>query len=485
MHPEAFRLEADDGTTFHVNRWTPAMAPRAMLMVVHGMAEHSGRYARFAEALVEAGIAVYAHDQRGHGRTLGDGIPGHFADEAGWARVIDDLNRLERHIHQRYPGTPIVLFGHSMGSYIAQAYLMHHAPALQGAILSGSNYQPRALYRAAGLVARVERWRLGRRRSSRLLQWLSFGAFNRAFEPSRTPYDWLSADPEEVDAYLADPLCGFACTTPLWINLLDGLGDITPIRHLARIDPDLPILVIGGERDPVSAGKRLVALAGALRKAGVRDVKLRVYSDARHELLNETIRDEVTLELRHWLEQTLAYRRRSGLPLTPPRRPAEPAQENPMTQVSNYTYDALEVGQTAHYEKEVEERDVQLFAALSGDRNPVHLDADYAAGTVFKERIAHGMFTGAVISAAIACELPGPGTVYLGQNLRFTRPVKLGDRLRVDLEVLEKLPKNRVRIATRVFNQNEEQVVDGEAEVLAPKQSMSIDLPDLPPIHIG
>ncbi|WP_263139053.1 MaoC family dehydratase [Pseudomonas sp. RIT-PI-AD] len=156
-----------------------------------------------------------------------------------------------------------------------------------------------------------------------------------------------------------------------------------------------------------------------------------------------------------------------------------------MTHVSNFTYDTLEVGQAATYEKQVEERDIQLFAAVSGDRNPVHLDADYAAGTLFKERIAHGMFSGALISAAIACELPGPGTIYLGQSLRFTRPVKLGDRLRVDLEVLEKLPKNRVRIATRVFNQNDEQVVDGEAEVLAPKQALSIELAELPPISIG
>jgi len=156
-----------------------------------------------------------------------------------------------------------------------------------------------------------------------------------------------------------------------------------------------------------------------------------------------------------------------------------------MSQVTNFTYDALEVGQKASYAKQEEERDIQLFAALSGDRNAVHLDAEYAAGTLFKERIAHGMFSGALISAAIACELPGPGTIYLGQQLKFTRPVKLGDSLTVELEILEKLPKNRVRIATRVFNQNAEQVVDGEAEVLAPKQSLAIELPELPPITIG
>jgi acyl dehydratase len=156
-----------------------------------------------------------------------------------------------------------------------------------------------------------------------------------------------------------------------------------------------------------------------------------------------------------------------------------------MTQVSNIPYDNLEVGQKARYSSRVEERDVQLFAALSGDRNPVHLDAAYAAGTLFKERIAHGMFSGALISAAIACEMPGPGTIYLGQQMRFTRPVKLGDSLTVELEVLEKLPKGRVRIATRVFNQNAEQVVDGEAEVLAPREAQTVELAELPPISIG
>ncbi|WP_134615088.1 MaoC family dehydratase, partial [Pseudomonas aeruginosa] len=140
-----------------------------------------------------------------------------------------------------------------------------------------------------------------------------------------------------------------------------------------------------------------------------------------------------------------------------------------MSQVQNIPYAELEVGQKAEYTSSIAERDLQLFAAVSGDRNPVHLDAAYAATTQFKERIAHGMLSGALISAAIATVLPGPGTIYLGQTLRFTRPVKLGDDLKVELEVLEKLPKNRVRMATRVFNQAGKQVVDGEAEIMAPE----------------
>ncbi|MBX9915597.1 MAG: MaoC family dehydratase [Pseudomonadaceae bacterium] len=156
-----------------------------------------------------------------------------------------------------------------------------------------------------------------------------------------------------------------------------------------------------------------------------------------------------------------------------------------MSLVQNFPYDALTVGQTASFEKTVEERDVQLFAAASGDCNPVHLDAEFAVTSMFKERIAHGMFSGALISAAIACQMPGPGTIYLGQSLKFSRPVKFGDTLQVRLEVLEKLPKGRVKLATRVFNQNDELVVDGEAEVLAPRESLSIQLPALPTINIG
>lgn len=155
-----------------------------------------------------------------------------------------------------------------------------------------------------------------------------------------------------------------------------------------------------------------------------------------------------------------------------------------MTTLSNIPYDALTVGQQAELHKTIEERDLQLFAAVSGDNNPVHLDAAFAAETLFKERIAHGMFSGALISAAIACQLPGPGSIYLSQNLRFSRPVKLGDNLRVQLEVLEKRPKGRVLLATRVFNQKGEQVVDGEAEVMAPRSAQTLEMPAMPQVAV-
>ena len=190
--------------------------------------------------------------------------------------MVGDLASLNHHIRQQHPQVPIVLLGHSMGSYIGQAYLMQHSCSLQGAILSGSNYQPVGLC-AAAVVARLERWRQGPNGRSALIEFLSFGSFNKAFKPNRTPFDWLSRDPDEVDKYVNDPLCGFRCTNQLWLDLLGGLQTITPVKNLAQIDPDLPLLVIGGARDPVSDGRRLDDLARALGEAGVKDVQLKIY----------------------------------------------------------------------------------------------------------------------------------------------------------------------------------------------------------------
>lgn len=156
-----------------------------------------------------------------------------------------------------------------------------------------------------------------------------------------------------------------------------------------------------------------------------------------------------------------------------------------MSQLVSTPYDELQIGSQAHISRQISARDLDLFAAVSGDVNPVHLDAEFAASTAFKERIAHGMLSGAFISAAIACELPGPGSIYIGQELSFLRPVKLGDEVTVELEVLEKLPKNRVRIATRVFNQDGKKVVDGVATVMAPTEKVSLPRPQLPTVNVG
>jgi alpha-beta hydrolase superfamily lysophospholipase len=309
MNHTTFWLTANDHSRLYVNQWLPDTPPKALIMVSHGMAEHGGRYARLAQALCGAGYGVVALDQRGHGRTADEGTLGLFAERDGWNKVVGDLASLNQHIGQQLPGVPIILLGHSMGSYIAQAYLLHHSASLHGAILSGSNFQPVALYRAARLIARAERLRQGLRGRSALIEFLSFGSFNKAFKPNRTAFDWLSRDPDEVDRYRHDPLCGFRCTNQLWIDLLGGLQQISKASNLAQIDPGLPILVIGGECDPVSEGKRLKRLAHALREAGCQNLQLNIYPQARHELFNETNRDEVTADVLTWLDQALTSRR--------------------------------------------------------------------------------------------------------------------------------------------------------------------------------
>lgn len=157
-----------------------------------------------------------------------------------------------------------------------------------------------------------------------------------------------------------------------------------------------------------------------------------------------------------------------------------------MSTLTNYTFDEITVGQRAEYSKRVEQRDIQLFAALSGDVNPVHLDADYAAGTDFGECIAHGMLTGAFISAALALELPGPGTIYLGQTLRFRRPVKIGDTITVQLEVVEKRQeKGFVTVDCKAVNQEGKAVVTGTAEVMAPKEKLAVPKPPVPVVTVA
>ena len=309
MNHSTFWLTANDHTRLYVNQWMPDGPPRAVVMISHGMAEHGGRYARLAQALCGAGYGVYALDQRGHGRTAEAGTVGLYAETDGWNKVVGDLASLNQHIGQQHPGLPIILLGHSMGSYISQAYLLHHSASLHGAILSGSNFQPVALYRAAQIIARIERARQGLRGRSALIDFLSFGSFNKAFKPNRTAFDWLSRDPVEADKYINDPLCGFRCTNQLWIDLLGGLQQISKVSNLAQIDPGLPILVMGGDCDPVSEGKRLKNLAHALREAGCQHVQLTLYPQARHEVFNETNRDEVTADLLAWLDQALALRR--------------------------------------------------------------------------------------------------------------------------------------------------------------------------------
>lgn len=304
MGGDSFRLKADDSVEIHVHRWLPDGAPRAAFQIAHGLAEHGARYVRLAEALTAQGFAVYADDHRGHGLTASAGGLGFFSERDGWRKCVGDLWTLNRRIAADNPGLPIILLGHSMGSFMAQDFVAHHSAALAALVLSGSNGPPPAIAGVGRMIARIERLRLGAQSKSALLQAMMFGEFNKPFKPARTEFDWLSRDPAEVDAYVSDPLCGFAFSTQLAIDLLDALGTFLKPERLARIRKDLPVYIFSGSDDPV--GANLPALAEAYRDAGLTRVEMRVYPGARHETLNETNREEVTGDLLRWAETVVA-----------------------------------------------------------------------------------------------------------------------------------------------------------------------------------
>jgi alpha-beta hydrolase superfamily lysophospholipase len=304
MRADTFTFKAEDQKQLFVYRFRPDEgAPvKAMVHVAHGMSEHAARYARVAEALVGAGYAVYADDHRGHGKTAPPGELGWLGPN-GFRHVVEDLVQLLVFEKAENPGVPAVIMGHSMGSYLAQALMIDHGSLLRGAVLEGTSGKPPLIAAAGRLVARVERLRVGPRGSSPLLQALSFDAFNKAFVPNRTAFDWLSRDEAEVDKYVADPLCGFPASTQLWVDLLDALADISTPSRQAKVPRDLPVYVFAGALDPVGEQTKSVdQLLGAYRRAGVQDVTHKYYPGARHEILNETNRDEVTRDLIAWLD---------------------------------------------------------------------------------------------------------------------------------------------------------------------------------------
>jgi alpha-beta hydrolase superfamily lysophospholipase len=288
-----------DGAAIFVRRWAPDGPPRAIVQVAHGLAEHSARYERFATALVGAGFAVYASDHRGHGAACAPADLGYFADSDGWRKCLDDLWAVNRRIAADFPRSPIVFMGHSLGSIMGQQFIAEHGADLSGAILSGTSGTPPAILPLGRLLARFERWRLGPRGHSALLQKMLFEEFNKPFKPARTSFDWLSRDSAEVDKYIADPLCGFPFTVQLAIDMLDAIGPIAAKTTVARIPKGLPIYIVSGARDPV--GGQLQGLTKAYRDAGLAKLTTRIYPDARHETLNETNRDEVTADLIGWL----------------------------------------------------------------------------------------------------------------------------------------------------------------------------------------
>lgn len=302
MREHHFTFTADDGAKLFVYRWLPDFGNgNAIIHIAHGLAEHAGRYERLAEALTDNGYLVFANDQRGHGRTAPSSEEtGHFADSNGWERILKDIQQLCQFEKSQYPIHPLILFGHSMGSLVAQHLATQNL--FDAVALSGANGNVSALVHVGKLITRIERARLGKRGKSELLNNLSFDAFNKAFKPNRTSFDWLTRDEDEVDKYIADPMCGFLCSTQLWVDMLDAITEAAKPEFRARIPKQLPIYLFSGSRDSANQeGRGSTALAEYYRSIGLEKVSYRIFAEARHETLNETNREEVTEHLIDWL----------------------------------------------------------------------------------------------------------------------------------------------------------------------------------------
>lgn len=297
---------ARDGCSIHALEWAPEGPPRGIVHLVHGISERIGRYDETARFLVEHGFLVCGEDHLGHGRTVTDGSYGFFAPENGWTLAARDVRALRKLEGARHPNLPYFLLGHSMGSFLTRTYLILWPGTVSGAVLMGTGQEPAPLVALGKRISALECRRLGPRGVSPLVHTLSLGAYNRRFRPSRTPSDWLSRDPAEVDAFLADPLCQSRPTVSLFRDMMGGLQLIARRDQLARMDPSVPVCFLSGQEDPVGGmGRGVEQVVRMFQDAGCRDLSLHLYPGARHELFHEQNRREVWADLLDWLEDRL------------------------------------------------------------------------------------------------------------------------------------------------------------------------------------
>ena len=302
-----FTFPSSDGRhTCHGSCWQPARdLPRGVVQIVHGVAEHMGRYEWFARFLAGHGYAVCGADHLGHGRTgAEDGKFGYFGPRRGWELVTRDVRRLRLMAGDRFPGVPYFLLGHSMGSFLTRTYLCRYPGTVDGAILSGTGQESALLVGAgkalAGLIAHVR----GPEAVSPLVNELSLGSYNKQFRPNRTGADWISRDEKVVDAYLRDPWCTFTPTVGMFRDMLGGLQYIASPAALAQMDPDTPVYLFSGDRDPVGGnGAGVRKVYGYFEKQGTRDLTMKLYPGGRHEMLNELNREEVYADVLAWLDR--------------------------------------------------------------------------------------------------------------------------------------------------------------------------------------
>lgn len=286
--------------------WIPDAAPRGIVQIVHGIVEHIERYDRFASYLNAHGFLVVGHDHMGHGKSISGGSsPGYF--HGGWFAAVQDTVQLLKDTMGQYPDIPYVLFGHSMGSFIVRTVLAQNPDCgLSGAIICGTGWMPNWVLsvgkKTCNAICRLS----GEEKPNAPLNKAIFGGYNKYIDRPRTEYDWLSRDARQVDAYIADPLCGFTASAGLIRDMLGGMQFVQNIKHLNHMNKQLPVHFIAGSHDPVgNSGKGVLQAADEFQKAGMDKVSCRIYPLSRHEILNEINYLEVFEDILYWLNSVL------------------------------------------------------------------------------------------------------------------------------------------------------------------------------------
>lgn len=291
---------------------------KGVVLISHGLAEHSRRYQAFAEHLASDGFHVYTHDHRGHGETTAPDAPiGRFAHRDGFHQASNDMLAMRNLALANHPGLPTILFGHSMGGLLALRFAETHPDAIDGLAIWNSNLNPGLAGRAAQAILLVERMLKGSDVPSGILPQLTFGAWARTISNRRTDFDWLTHDPAEVDKYVGDPLCGFDASVSLWLDIFAMTYAGARPEAISRLPKSLPIHLVGGDEDPATDFGRAVAWFGnRMRMAGLTDVSCSIHRGLRHETLLERrdLREMPIADFSRWCQRVAQIDCRTGRP---------------------------------------------------------------------------------------------------------------------------------------------------------------------------
>lgn len=302
-----FTFKGEEDTDIYVYKYEPIEKENinGIIQISHGMSEEAGRYKRFANYLTDNGYIVYINDHRGHGKSAENiNRIGILAQKDGIHCIVKDLNKLTKIIKNENNGLPIFLFSHSMGSFAAQKYIIDYSEDIDGVILSGTNGLHGIEVDLGFLVAKVMSKIQGREKKAYLIDKLAFGGFNKKFKPNKSEFDWLSRDFKEVEKYIENEYCGVVFSNGYFYDLFKLFKEIRNINNLKKINSKLPIYIFAGDKDPVGKfGKGVTKLYENYKKVGIENVEFKLYSDGRHEMLNEINKDEVINDTINWIKQ--------------------------------------------------------------------------------------------------------------------------------------------------------------------------------------